>query len=129
MMKSGSTTASPNINAALGCAQMRKIEVFLRRKRQIADRYAAWASDRQIEMISQTSGASSNFWLNAVLLPDKAARDKVLSITNRQQVMTRPLWTPLNQLPMYRDCFSDGCPVSDEIFSRLVCLPSSAVQQ
>ena len=118
----------PNVNAALGCAQMKKIKVFLKRKRDIAGRYSKWASDRGVEIISEPIGASSNFWLNAFLMPDRKSRDQVLSITNGQQVMTRPLWTPLTQLPMYKDCLSGGHPNAHDIFDRLVCLPSSAVQ-
>ena len=119
----------PNINAALGCAQILKIAVFLDRKRDNAKRYAAWASDWKVEIVSEPPESSSNFWLNAVLLPDRLARDKILAVTNQHRVMTRPLWTPLTNLPMYRSCFSSGHSISEEIFNRLVCLPSSAIQR
>ena len=119
----------PNINAALGCAQILKIAVFLDRKRDNAKRYAAWASDWKVEIVSEPPESSSNFWLNAVLLPDRLARDKILAVTNQHRVMTRPLWTPLTNLPMYSSCFSSGHSISEDIFNRLVCLPSSAIQR
>ncbi len=105
---------------------MGKISSFLERKRRNADRYAIWAMDRGVEYVSEPKDACSNFWLNALLLPDRKARDEVLEVTNNNGVMTRPLWTPLNLLPMYKTCLSMDLPVSVDIFNRLVCLPSSA---
>ena len=116
----------PNINAALGCAQMGRISSFLEQKRCNARRYALWAMNHGVESVSEPKDAFSNFWLNAVLLPDRKARDTVLEVTNNNGVMTRPLWTPLNFLPMYKTCLSMDLPVSVDIFNRLVCLPSSA---
>jgi len=115
----------PNLNAALGCAQMEQLPGFLAAKREIAERYAAFCAEHGIEFIHEPQGAQSNYWLNAIILNSKAERDAFLETTNAQGIMTRPIWRLMNDLPMYAACWSDGLGASRWLEERVVCLPSS----
>ena len=116
----------PNLNAALGCAQMEKLPRHIESKRKLAEKYRNWMVGKGVEFVSEPAGARSNYWLNAILLNSKAERDDFLQNTNTVGVMTRPMWTPMHTLPMYRECFKADLKNSDDIESRLVCIPSSA---
>ena len=115
----------PALNAALGCAQLARLPEYVDRKRGLAARYRSWCAERGIPFIDEPAGACSNFWFNAILARDRAERDRVLAETNAHGVMTRPLWTPLHTLPMYRDCLRGPLPCTDFLESRLINLPSS----
>jgi len=115
----------PNLNAALGCAQMGQLEGFLVEKRKIADLYRTFFENTAIEWISEPAGARSNYWLNAVILDSLVERDAFLEYTNAYGVMTRPIWRLMSELPMYRDCWNDGLEMSRWLEQRVVCLPSS----
>ena len=115
----------PNINAALGCAQMLKIEEYLKSKRRLAQQYEEWFVARGVEFVSEHSDCRSNYWLNACLFESKEERDDFLQITNTSSVQTRPLWKPMHSLPMFQNCSGDELKVSKDVASRLACLPSS----
>ena len=118
----------PNINAALGCAQLERLAEMLARKRRLAMRYReAMASLDELQFVSEPAGCRSNFWLNTVLLrePSEAARDRLLAVTNEAGVMTRPAWALLNTLPMYADCPSAPLPVAERLRASIVNVPSS----
>jgi aminotransferase in exopolysaccharide biosynthesis len=115
----------PNLNAALGCAQMEQLPRFLKVKREIAKRYQALFEGTDVVFVSEPEHATSNYWLNAIILPDKASRDELLKATNDAGVMTRPIWTLMTDLPMYAECQHDGLAVSRDLEQRVVCLPSS----
>ncbi len=115
----------PNLNAALGCAQMEQLPGFLSVKREIAAQYAEFCAAHGVEFVHEPPGARSNYWLNAIVLNDLAERDAFLKATNDQGVMTRPIWRLLNQLPMYAHCQHDGLAVSKWLEERVVNLPSS----
>ncbi|MBY0451718.1 MAG: LegC family aminotransferase [Bdellovibrionaceae bacterium] len=93
----------PNINAALACAQLEKIEEFVANKRRTADLYRDYFSKKGIEFLTEPQGARSNYWLNAIFLKDKKERDLFLQESNSQNVHTRPVWDLLPTLPMYKD--------------------------
>jgi perosamine synthetase len=119
----------PNLNAALGCAQLEQLDGFLGDKRRLAERYAeAFASIPGVRFFVEPPFARSNYWLNAILLdePDRAQRDAVLSATNDAGLMTRPLWRLMHRLPMYADAPRDSLAVSEALEARLVSIPSSA---
>jgi perosamine synthetase len=119
----------PNLNAALGCAQLEQLDGFLRDKRRLAERYAeAFASIPGVRFFVEPPFARSNYWLNAILLdePDLAQRDAVLSATNEAGLMTRPVWRLMHRLPMYADAPRDSLAVSEALEARLVSIPSSA---
>jgi dTDP-4-amino-4,6-dideoxygalactose transaminase len=116
----------PNINAALGCAQMEKLREILKNKRETAMAYQSFFSDYSgIEFIDEPRDCVSNFWLNAILLKDVQARESFLKETNENRVMSRPAWILMNELQMYKDCIAAYLPVSQEISDRLVNIPSS----
>ena len=118
----------PNLNAALGCAQLEQLEKFVSAKRWLTLRYEEFFSHwPEVSLFAEPSGARSNYWLNAILLQDREARDRFLDRTNKSGVMTRPMWTPMHTLPMYRDCYRSSLSTAISIEERLVNIPSSAV--
>ena len=117
----------PNINAALGCAQIEQLDSFVESKRALADTYSRWLKDRDVHFFEEPIDARSNYWLNALLLEDRSQRDEFLHYTNDQGVMTRPMWTPMHTLPMYASCQRGSLMVSETIENRLVNIPSSVV--
>lgn len=117
----------PNINAALGCAQMEVLEVYVKQKRALATRYQALFAGTEYQFVTEPDYATSNYWLNAVICPDKEARERFLQETNSQGVMTRPVWQLMHRLPMYRDSLRGCLEVSERFEARLVNLPSSPI--
>lgn len=119
----------PNLNAALGCAQLEELPGFLGKKRALASRYAAaFDGMNGVRFFREPRGCRSNYWLNVLLLDREHAgeRDAVLEATNKAGVMTRPAWTLLNQLPMYAECPSMDLGVAMDLQNRLINIPSSA---
>ena len=114
----------PNINAALGCAQMERLEVLLDAKRELAHRYAAFFQDSPIRFIHEPSGAHSNYWLNAVLTADREERDCFLRVTNDAGIMTRPVWQLMNRLPMFSTAHCESLDNAVRLEERLVNIPS-----
>ena len=115
----------PNLNAALGCAQLERLPDMLAVKARIAARYAALLSEGPLRLIPPVAGTRPNHWLNAVLLDSAAERDALLTYSNAQGVMTRPLWRLMHRLPMYADCQRDGLENSLWLEERVVNVPSS----
>ena len=116
----------PNINAALGCAQLERLDEFVALKRTLAARYAAaLAGVAGARFLAEPPDCRSNYWLNAVLLDDPADRDRALAALNDAGFAARPCWTPMHRLPMYAGCPRDGLAVAEDIAARLVNLPSS----
>ena len=115
----------PNLNAALGCAQLAQLPKFLEVKRRIATQYESLCSELAVEFVREPEGAVSNYWLNAIVLDSKECRDRFLRETNDAGVMTRPIWRLMIDLPMYADCQHDGLPVARWLEERIVSLPSS----
>lgn len=119
----------PNLNAALGCAQLERLDGFLARKRALADRYAAaFAEVDGAAFVSEPPETRSNYWLNNILLaPDRAgAQAAVLAALNEAGYGARPAWTPMHMLAMYEACPRSDLAVTEDVFRRLVSLPSSA---
>lgn len=115
----------PNINAALGCAQLEQIDKMLAVKRQTAAAYQRFFSERSdFRFVVEPQGARSNYWLNAVLLPNRAARDAFLLTTNDAGIATRPVWELMNRLPMFEQCERGDLSVAERISDCLVNLPS-----
>lgn len=119
----------PNLNAALGCAQLERLPDFVERKRSLAARYAsAFAGIDGVAFLHEPPHTRSNFWLNAIVLaPQHAAlRDDLLAALNDGGYLSRPLWTLMHRLPMYRACPRMQTPVAESLEARLVNVPSSA---
>lgn len=118
----------PNLNAALGCAQLQQLPTFLAAKRRLAERYKhAFEGVEGLHFFVEPEGAQSNYWLNAVILDDAAQRDDFLAATNDAGLMTRPCWALMCDLPMYETSPSMPLPVARAIEQRLVNIPSSAI--
>jgi dTDP-4-amino-4,6-dideoxygalactose transaminase len=117
----------PNLNAALGCAQMELLPKFLAQKRQLALSYQQFFKGSDFKFIEEPEYAQSNYWLNAIICPDVASREIFLKETNANGVMTRPIWQLMHRLPMFKNAKRGHLPVSELIESRLVNIPSSPV--
>lgn len=116
----------PNINAAIGCAQMEHLEEFVINKRETAAKYAEFFKDKEdIEFFKEPAGCRANYWLNAVILKDKKAQLEFLQQTNDNGVMTRPIWELMNRLPMFEHCQNDGLENTIWFADRVVNIPSS----
>ena len=118
----------PNLNAALGCAQLERLASFVERKRALASRYrAALARVEGASFLDEPPGTASNFWLNAVVLDSDRAgeRDALLAALNDAGCMARPLWTPMHRLPMYAACPRADLAVAEQMEARVVNVPSS----
>lgn len=117
----------PNLNAALGCAQMEVLPKFLQQKRKIAEQYQTFFSSSNYQFVSEPINCQSNYWLNAVICSDKKARDNLLKVTNAAGVMTRPVWQLMHRLPMFQHALRGSLIVSKWLESHLINLPSSPV--
>ena len=120
----------PNLNAALGCAQMGQLHEFLTVKRVLAERYAkAFSHVAGVRFVTEPQGCRSNYWLNALLLDEKCAceRDPILKATNDAGIMTRPAWTLMHRLPMFAACPKMELTVAQGLELRLINIPSSVV--
>ena len=118
----------PNLNAALACAQIESLENFIENKRETSNKYKSFFKDSEIKYISEPAESRSNYWLNAILLPNKEERELFLQQTNDNGVMTRPVWALMNRLEMFKDCIHDNLENSIYIEERLVNIPSSVTQ-
>lgn len=119
----------PNINAALGCGQLEQLNEYVDAKRVLALRYQEWFDTvADVEFITEPPRARSNYWLNAILLGDRDIRDSFLQYTNDAGVMTRPMWTPMHTLQMYRNCQRGDLSIAEVIEARLVSIPSSVIR-
>lgn len=120
----------PNINAALGCAQLEQLPDFLKAKRDLAEQYRQAFSDiHGIRFFTEPTGSKSNYWLNTLLLDEEFAgqRDALLEATNNAGIMTRPAWTLMHKLPMFTDCPKMDLLVAESLEQRLINIPSSVM--
>ena len=115
----------PNLNAALGCAQMERLPEMLAIKADVARRYEELFAGSNIHFVQPLKGDVANRWLNAIVLASEEDRDEILQYTNARGVMTRPVWRLMSRLPMYKDCQHDGLENSHWLEARVVNLPSS----
>ena len=116
----------PNINAALGCAQLENLERYVQDKRETAARYKEFfAAVPDVDFFTEPDNCRSNYWLNVVLLKDKAAQQEFLEYTNDHGVMTRPVWELMNRLEMFKHCETDGLENTEWLAERIVNIPSS----
>lgn len=117
----------PNINAALGCAQMENIEYILANKRRTAQMYENFCNKNEIHFVTEPKNCTSNYWLNAIILKDKQQREEFLEYTNSHKVMTRPIWKLMNKLEMFKGCQTDSLENTLWLEDRVVNIPSSVV--
>ena len=115
----------PNINAALLVAQLEKLEDFIVNKRNLASKYEIFFKNTDYDFFKEPKNCKSNYWLNSIVLKDKIQRDQFLEESNSNGVMTRPIWTLMNKLPMFKDSQCDDLKISKWLDERVVNIPSS----
>ena len=118
----------PNINAALGCAQLELLPMFLEKKRNLAKRYSvAFSEIKEVDFFMEPSFAKSNYWLNAILLAPEHTENKnsLLASLHEAGILCRPAWELMYGLPMYKDLPRMICEGAENITSRLINIPSS----
>lgn len=119
----------PNINAALGCAQLEQLPVFIENKRNLARRYQeAFQNVQGVRFFTEPEFARSNYWLNTLILDQDNANqlDKLLELMNNVGIMTRPTWRPMHKLSVYQDCPRMDLSTATDLESRIINIPSSA---
>ena len=117
----------PNINAALGFAQMEKLDRYVKSKRLLAKNYKEWFFNDERLFVTEPKDSKSNYWFNAFYANDKIERDFILEYTNNNGVMTRPLWTPMHNLPMYSFCQKTKMDNTNWLYDHTVNIPSSVI--
>ena len=117
----------PNLNAALLVAQLENLDIFLLNKCKVAEAYKDFFNNNGYHFFQAISNGSSNNWLNTIILDDKKHRDLFLNETNLQGIMTRPVWTLMNKLPMFKDSQCDILSNSEWLEKRVVNIPSSVL--
>ena len=115
----------PNVNAALACAQLEQLSIFLENKRYLAKEYQVFFKNKGIKFRTETKNTKANYWLMCVELESKKERDLFLQSTNDAQIMTRPIWQLMYRLPMYKDCQKDEQVNALFLEERIVNIPSS----
>lgn len=119
----------PNLNAALGCAQLEQLEKFIAAKRELAKRYADVLRGSQLQFVTEPDGCRSNYWLNAVVCENLDQRQALLKSTNDRGVMTRPIWQLMNHLALYANCVKGDLSNAEWLAARVVNLPSSVLPE
>ena len=119
----------PNINAALGCAQLEQLDAFVAYKRRTAALYTELFADTPWRFLREPEGSRSNYWLCSVLFENRAERDAFLQASNEAGVMTRPAWEPLQNLPMFTGCLRGSLTTTLNLAERLVNIPSGCTQK
>lgn len=115
----------PNLNAALACAQMESLPVFVDNKRKTASEYRQFFAKTDIQFIDEPAETKSNFWLNAIKFENKIKRDEFLDYSNNNGVMTRPVWRLMTELPAFSNCFKMNLINAEHYVDTVVNLPSS----
>ena len=118
----------PNLNAALLVAQMEQLDTFIKSKRDLASKYEEFFKNNEnINFIKEPKDSKSNYWLQAIILKDVAKRDEFLDYTNKNGIMTRPIWKLMNELEMFKDAQSTDLTNSKYLEERVVNISSSVV--
>lgn len=115
----------PNLNAALICAQLEQLEVFLANKRKLANDYAEFFEGQGITFRKELENTKANYWLMCIELENLEERNAFLKATNEAKTMTRPIWQLMYRLPMYQHCFRDSQKNAEFLEERIVNIPSS----
>jgi len=115
----------PNLNAALLVAQLENLEMYLANKRDLSEKYKTFFETQAFEFVAEPEDSQSNHWLHAVILKDRDQRNAFLEFTNAKGVMTRPIWTLMNKLEMFKDAQCSDLTNSEWLEDRVVNIPSS----
>ena len=116
----------PNLNAALACAQLENLHLFLEKKRNLAQKYKEFFANKKLKFREELPGTRANYWLMCIELESRNERDLFLAKTNEARVMTRPIWHLMYRLPMYETCYRDEQVNAQYLEERIINIPSSA---
>lgn len=120
----------PNLNAALGCAQMEQLPTILHAKRLLYKKYQKeFNKIENVALLKEPLGCKSNYWLQTIVLDEVYSkyRDQIIKNLHHAGVMVRPIWTPINLLAPYKKCPASDLSVSENIFPRIINVPSNAI--
>lgn len=117
----------PNINAAVGVAQLENLDLYLTKKRELASAYSKFFKNENVSFFNEPVNSVSSYWLNAIAFESIKERDQFLSDSNSSGVMTRPLWRLMHKLPMFNNCQRGLLTNSEWIEERVVTIPSSVI--
>lgn len=117
----------PNLNAALGCAQLEQLNAFVENKRALASAYEQFFKHSTTQFITEPDQCRSNYWLNAVVCENTVSRDELLNVSNKAGIMTRPIWEPMHHLPMFKTALMGPLINTEWLSERVVNLPSSVI--
>ena len=117
----------PNLNAALLVAQLENLDKFVNKKRKLAKLYENFFKNTDYIFIKEPKGCKSNYWLNSIILNNKEERDQFLEFANEKGVMTRPIWTLMNRLPMFKQAECGNLKNSEWLYDHVVNIPSSII--
>lgn len=117
----------PNINAALACAQLEQLPLFLENKRNLAKNYEMFFKEKGIKFRTELKDTTANYWLMCIEIEKKADYDKFLKETNRENIMTRPVWELMTKLPMYLHCQRDSQKNAKTLKNRIINIPSGVI--
>jgi len=118
----------PNLNASLLVAQLEQLDTFIKSKRDLALKYEEFfASNETIDFVKEPKNSKSNYWLQAVVVKDVQKRDDFLDFTNKNGIMTRPIWKLMNELDMFKDCQCGSLENSKYLEQRVINISSSVV--
>jgi aminotransferase in exopolysaccharide biosynthesis len=115
----------PNLNAALGVAQLEQLDSFVNNKRELAEIYWNFFSLNGLRLVKEIDESYSNYWLNTIIFEDSIQRNSFLEFANKNGVMCRPAWELMHRLSMFQDCYSENLSNSEWIADRIVNIPSS----
>lgn len=115
----------PNLNAALACAQLENLDIFLGRKRELALKYKTYFNSIGVKFREELPETTANYWLMCIELENRKERDLFLAFTNESKVMTRPIWQLMFRLPMYESCYRDDQVNAQYLEERIINIPSS----
>ncbi len=115
----------PNLNAAIACAQLEKLELFVNAKREVNEKYKQFCDANDIKFITDPPDSKANHWLNAVVLENIEGRKEFLEFMNENGIMARPIWTLMNKLEMFSSCQCADLSNSIWLEDRVVNIPSS----
>ena len=115
----------PNLNAALACAQLEQLDIFLKNKRELALTYKEYFSSRNETFVWEREGTVANFWLNTILFSNQEEQRSFLEYSNENKIMTRPIWQLMNKLPMFQTCLKGNLSNAIWLEERVVNIPSS----
>lgn len=119
----------PNINAALGCAQLEKLPDLIKNKQELVEFYEKQISNLEgIRLVKEPIEAKSNYWLQTIILNDQYNRDEVLNFLNEQGVMSRPIWLPMHELEMYKACPRMDLSMTEQLKQKIINIPSTPIE-